>query len=849
VLLIALGSFVMFGWVLHQPTWVQLSSHYVGMTFNAAFCFVLLGAGMWAANPTVRNTAAALAVALATLVFMQYVLGVDLSVDRWIDARWLQDTNPYPGRMAPQTAIGVVLAAAALCLLESQRRGAMLGAQILILLVGVAGLLSVIGYSLRLELLYSWHRYTRMAFHTAGGFTVLAMGLWLRWFRNAARHGAFAEREERRITVIGTAIIMLIGTSAGAMGFVLLAQETEKLGFATLTRGVEDRAQILRTVLDARAAHVAALARDPHWRSATPAELAVRLEEVRREPISALAMLARDGSVLAATGPLEPPGAMSIALSDHEVVYWHDGLFLITRVPIDAQRVLAVRQDLAVWQKVIAGTQRWSASGDLQICAALTAQRMRCLPSRLQSSPSFSIPRVSSSGVLPMGLALLGQHGQMAFVSAEGRRATGAYQPLLGTPLGLVLHQDNEELYMPIRSKLPVLLLVLATMLAGGVALLRSQLAPLIRALMQAHTAAAINAHRVATIMDNVPDGIITSDVHGSIVSINPAVCRLFGYQETELIGSNVRRLIPARFQVHEAGVRQLVGRGPTELIACRHDGSEFPMELTLNTMQMEGAQFFVGIMHDITQRREVERLKSEFVSVVSHELRTPLTSIRGSLGLLAGGAAGAFADRAQQLVDIAYRNSISLSALIDDILDVEKAEAGRMTLDFQMQALAPLLSQAIDTNAGYAHQFHVQLELRDEAVGAQVNVDGARLLQVLANLLSNASKFSPSHSRVILTATWREQCVRICVIDHGSGIPPEFKTRIFEKFSQADGSDRRKKGGTGLGLAISRAIVEAMGGAIGFESPANGGTLFFVELPCATPAIFDSAATHTLSA
>jgi signal transduction histidine kinase len=248
----------------------------------------------------------------------------------------------------------------------------------------------------------------------------------------------------------------------------------------------------------------------------------------------------------------------------------------------------------------------------------------------------------------------------------------------------------------------------------------------------------------------------------------------------------------------------------------------------------LEGVKFLVGIMHDITQRREIERLKSEFVSVVSHELRTPLTSIRGSLGLLAGGAAGELAAPSQRLVDIAYRNSISLTALIDDILDLEKAASGRMALHFQTQALAPLLAQAIDTHAGYAHQFQVQLVLRDEAPEVQVNLDAARLLQVLANLLSNASKFSPPQGVVTLSASLCDDGVRICVIDAGPGIPEEFKHRIFEKFSQADGSDRRKKGGTGLGLAISRAIVQAMGGSIGFESPAAGGARFFVELPSA---------------
>jgi len=239
------------------------------------------------------------------------------------------------------------------------------------------------------------------------------------------------------------------------------------------------------------------------------------------------------------------------------------------------------------------------------------------------------------------------------------------------------------------------------------------------------------------------------------------------------------------------------------------------------------------GVSWDLTESRKIERLKSEFVATVSHELRTPLTSIRGTLGLIAGGVVGKLPDKAEELIRIAYKNSERLSLLINDILDMEKIESGRMKFDLVRQPLLPLIEQAVEANSGYAHTYGVQLELTQALPGVEVAADALRLLQVLANLLSNAAKFSPPGARVdVVMLVPRQGWVRIEVHDRGPGIAPEFQHRIFQKFSQADASDSRAKGGTGLGLSISKALIEGMGGQIGFETQPGVGTVFFFELP-----------------
>jgi PAS domain S-box-containing protein len=237
-----------------------------------------------------------------------------------------------------------------------------------------------------------------------------------------------------------------------------------------------------------------------------------------------------------------------------------------------------------------------------------------------------------------------------------------------------------------------------------------------------------------------------------------------------------------------------------------------------------------VAVLHDITERRHIEQLQRDFVSTVSHELRTPLTSINGSLGLIIGGALGPVPASMAAMLSIAQQNSQRLSLLINDLLDMDKLLAGKMDFNLCEQPLLALLNDALRSNQGYAEQYQVSYQLQPFS-DVKVTVDGLRLQQVLANFLSNACKFSPAGSQINLRVDNSEGHVRVNVCDQGSGVPPEFQARIFQKFSQADASSTRQQGGTGLGLAISKELIERMGGSIGFDSSAKG-AIFWFELP-----------------
>ena len=237
------------------------------------------------------------------------------------------------------------------------------------------------------------------------------------------------------------------------------------------------------------------------------------------------------------------------------------------------------------------------------------------------------------------------------------------------------------------------------------------------------------------------------------------------------------------------------------------------------------------GFITDITQRKHLEQMKNEFVSTVSHELRTPLTSIAGSLGLINGEALGPVPNAMREMLSIAQSNSQRLRQLIDDLLDMDKLLAGKMNFIPQQLDIDSFLAECVTSHQGFARQHDVQLTYTGGPV-AQITADPMRLQQVLSNLLSNALKFSPAGSQVLLSAQELGGQIRILVVDQGPGVPAEFVDRLFEKFSQADASDRRQKGGTGLGLAISKELMERMGGCIGFYPRPGGGSVFWVELP-----------------
>jgi PAS domain S-box-containing protein len=339
----------------------------------------------------------------------------------------------------------------------------------------------------------------------------------------------------------------------------------------------------------------------------------------------------------------------------------------------------------------------------------------------------------------------------------------------------------------------------------------------------------AVLARRQRDIHNNILDAVITLDDTGCITEGNLAAQRLFGSGTNALEGQSCQAAL---------GVPLTELLTQREISLRKPDGTIFPAELGLSAWTDAGSARYTMVLRDLTERRHMERMKDEFLATVSHELRTPLTSVLGALGLLASGAAGALPKAALPLAEVAKRNGERLSRLIDDILDLTKLEGKQLLLQLRALRLGPLLVEAIAANQGYAERAGVKLQLDHRATDPLVRVDADRFLQIMANLLSNAIKHSRAGDTVRVSVDRQGALLRISVRDQGPGIDPQFRSRMFEKFSQADSSDRRAQGGTGLGLYITRLLAERMSARVAVDSVAGEGATFIVEFP-----IFDASA------
>jgi PAS domain S-box-containing protein len=365
--------------------------------------------------------------------------------------------------------------------------------------------------------------------------------------------------------------------------------------------------------------------------------------------------------------------------------------------------------------------------------------------------------------------------------------------------------------------------------------------------------AAALERERefLSAVLDSLSEGIVACDADGRLTLFNRATCELHGRAPADMSADEWAR----HYDLYRADGATRMATSEVPLVRALGgevvSGLEMviaPRDRAARTVTATGQRFTdaggrvlgaVVALHDITERAESDRRKSEFVSTVSHEIRTPLTSIRGSLGLLQAGVAGALPERAAGLVRIATANAERLVRLVNDVLDLEKVEAGRLDYRMAPQDPAELVRAAAEGIGGMAAAAQIEVVV-DAGATRPVIGDRDRLLQVLTNLLSNAVKVSPEHSPVVVSAcdvapsAGAPAMVRFAVEDFGPGIPSEKLGLLFRKFQQLDGSDSRRHAGTGLGLAITKAMVEQHGGRVGVASEPGRRTVFWCELPAA---------------
>jgi len=376
--------------------------------------------------------------------------------------------------------------------------------------------------------------------------------------------------------------------------------------------------------------------------------------------------------------------------------------------------------------------------------------------------------------------------------------------------------------------------------LTGDYTALNQRLEEQIAELMEAHREVDASGRKLALFAERAPIAVFETDRNATVLEMNPVAENIFGYSAIELTGRNMLRTLisPGDPGLGNDWWADFVKQGVpvTGLrVQCqRRDGLEIVCEFSLTPLVNDAGDLLSVIAQgrDVTQQLAAERLKKEFTSTLSHELRTPLTSIIGSLQLVNSGVVGEPGKEITELTVIAERNAQRLLDLINDLLDIEKIESGKIELYPEVFALDDLVREAITLNRAYAERFKVRYAAVGELPPAQVNVDRKRLFQVVTNLLSNAAKFSPEGGEVEISMEDRNGRAYVGIHDRGAGIPENFRHRIFSRFAQADSALTRQKSGTGLGLSISRRLVELMEGEIGFVDREGGGTTFWFELP-----------------
>ncbi len=637
-----LGLVVMSGWLLEVRAMVEFRTGLVAMVFNTALCFTLTGAAlllpalMRRPMALLQNIIGATVALLCALVLVEHVFDQDLGVDWAFLHVWLRDGNVRPGRLAPNTAIGFMLAGACLILMTriaSKAHERLF--HVLVFCIGGIGMTGLVGYAIAPDQLFGWARSARMALHTAVGMVALAVALWASWYHLQRAAGTRFFGLDDRIGFMSAAILSVSTLTAGLTGFVFHQAILEQSLREKLQFRLDGQRRVIFTVItEARStskharrdrqllAHARALA-DGNANDADLRLLHADINDLLRSGFDGVTLSAPDGRALYQAGArTAAPGPQALDLPDSDQesarLRWDDHVVLDTSAPLLQDGVvfarLDLRQRLPILQTQLFDLRGLGKTGEIVLCAGRPATLV-CLPSGRQTS-TYVVERLNIAGLpLPMSFAVDGQEGLVATLDYKGNNVMAAYAPLAAN-LGLVVKQDTTELYSVVRTQLKFVVPALFVLLLGGAMLMRLQIRPLVARLVRSEREANDKQLEVNALVASVGEGIMTINERGLIESFNQAAASIFGYAALEVIGKSVQMLMPPEMRhSHETGMRhylssgqaRVIGKPNVELPGLRKDGTRFTLELTVNEIRFETRRVFVGVVRDITERKRVE--------------------------------------------------------------------------------------------------------------------------------------------------------------------------------------------------------------------------------------------------
>lgn len=831
-LLVVMGLVVIFGWYTHLEILMRTLPNQVPMQFNTAILFILCGLSLLFHlhnKPRLEIICASLVLIFSLLSLTQYLFGLDFSIDRLFFNPYIITGVQKPGRMAPNTALSFAFASLALVIqgwtLRKASRWYYLGLVILGALTTALGTVAALGYLTGISTAYGWGQQTRMAINTTLGMITLGLSIVACTFYKVQNINKLLPRWLPLLIFIAGIIVTI------SLWQALLAEEGLQLDQATalatktlqvdLSDGIESRLLLLNRI--ARRWENTSDLQQTDW------ERDVALEAQDFGGVQAIALtgpalnITRVGPLQGNESLLNQSFPVNATTRSALMSATKPEQFVVSPILNDAAQPGNTTGFVAFIPLFKDGIKAGYLSGIFQ---------NQALISNILSHASLSQYRLTITS-----------NGQTIFLqeSSDGPPVSTTPQQMPISFNGInwqILLEPNSQAQKAQQSWLPAITLFVGV---------------LISALLASVTSLALTSRRRAkgiertnlellrseklyrTLANNLPESAVLlfdKDMRFTLAE-GPALVTQ-GLHKLEIEGRTIPEIFSGEWaEPMVEAFRQALTGIPS---AFEQVFQKAIFQVQVLPVKNEDGQIFSGmfVSQDITERKRNELVKKDFISTVSHELRTPLTSIQGSLGLVVGGITGPLSGPTQTMLDIAYKNCTRLIRLINDILDIEKIESGKMISHKKPVELTSIIEQAMEANRAYGGQFDVTFHrpIQESQLRVMVNADSDQLMQVLNNLLSNAAKYSPLGGTVEIEVSVLKQKVRVSITDQGKGIPEEFQSRIFQKFSQADSSDTRQKGGTGLGLSIVKALMIQNDGQVGFESASGKGTCFFFELP-----------------
>lgn len=324
---------------------------------------------------------------------------------------------------------------------------------------------------------------------------------------------------------------------------------------------------------------------------------------------------------------------------------------------------------------------------------------------------------------------------------------------------------------------------------------------------------------RVQKIITSFPAGLLIADKDElKIVAVNTLAENMFQYEKKHLVDQPISLLFPEATNLNRLAE-------PISVTARRKDGGRFPAEILVNELNLKGQDRLFINVQDTSERHKLEQLRKELIAMVSHDLRAPLSSIRLVLDMLSTGIFGALSEQAKENIDTARSSTMYLDSLVRNLLDSELIDTGKLELAKTATTIGAVIKKAIKTSSGTFANPTIKIET--DYTNDAIYADEDRIVQVLINLMSNAAKFTPDHSVVLVKGQLEGLSAKFTVEDEGPGIPEDMQSLIFERFKQIEAHKSIRSEGFGLGLAICKFLVEKHGGKIWVENKPERGSRF----------------------